>query len=312
MTLRAQFRSSTKACVCIAGFLLILGVSALEAQDLEPRAYSASPVGVAFLGIGFSRSTGGVLLDPSLPFNDVNAKINATGLGLGYTFAFFHRQSLFSATLPYAWGTVSGDVGEQRASVDRSGLANVKFRFSVNLHGSPALSPREFAQRRDTYLVAVSLSADAPTGQYSGKKLINLGTNRWAFKPEVGISYPVKKFYFDIYTGIWLYAANDNFFPGGAKRTQDPLPVVQGHISYTLRRRMWLALDATWYNGGAGHVNDGPAISRQNNSRVGTTFALPISRNQSLKFAYAAGATARAGSNFRTITVAWQITHVPK
>ena len=36
-----------------------------------------------------------------------------------------------------------------------------------------------------------SLTVNAPTGQYDGTKLINVGTNRWAFKPEVGLSHPV-------------------------------------------------------------------------------------------------------------------------
>ncbi|HSM84673.1 MAG TPA: transporter [Candidatus Limnocylindrales bacterium] len=297
---------------CISALLLWAGVPGLAGQDLEPRAYSASPVGVTFVGTAFSRSRGGVLADPSLPLRDIKATVYATTLGLGYTFPVLHRQALLTALLPYAWGTVSGNVGEQRASVDRSGLANARFRFSVNLHGSPALTPKEFAGRKDAYVLAVSLTADAPTGQYSGARLINLGTNRWAFKPEIGISYPVKKFYLDLYGGVWFFTANKNFFPGGLTRTQDRLPVLQGHIIYSLPARMWFAVDATWYRGGAGHINGGPATLAQNNTRVGATFSLPVGPSQSLKIAYSLGARTKAGSNFRTIAIAWQYTHVPK
>ena len=48
-----------------------------SAQDLEPKAYSASPVGAAFLVVGFARSTGSVLFDPTLPITDVEAKSTA-------------------------------------------------------------------------------------------------------------------------------------------------------------------------------------------------------------------------------------------
>jgi Putative MetA-pathway of phenol degradation len=136
--------------------------------------------------------------------------------------------------------------------------------------------------------------------------LINLGTNRWAFKPEVGISYPLKKFYLDFYAGAWFFTENSSFYPGESFRTQDPIITFQAHVRYTIRRQMWLAIDSTWYQGGAGYVNGGPPSTSQNNTRVGATFSLPLSKRQSLKLAYAAGATARTGTNFNTITVAWQ------
>jgi hypothetical protein len=41
-------------------------VSTATAQELEPRAYSPSPVGTTFLLGGFGRSEGGILFDPSL------------------------------------------------------------------------------------------------------------------------------------------------------------------------------------------------------------------------------------------------------
>jgi len=36
-----------------------------------------------------------------------------------------------------------------------------------------------------------SLVVSMPTGQYDGTKLINIGTNRWAFRPEIGLSQPL-------------------------------------------------------------------------------------------------------------------------
>jgi hypothetical protein len=146
----------------------------------------------------------------------------------------------------------------------------------------------------------------APTGQYDKTRLISIGTDRWAVKPELGISYLRKKWNFDFYSGVWLFTENKAFFPGSSTRRQDPLPTLQGHISYTFRQRMWVAFNSTWYEGGASHVNDGPATGRLNNSRIGATLSIPIGKKQSLKIAYSRGATARSGTNFSALGVAWQ------
>lgn len=281
---------------------------AASAQDLEPRAYSASPVGVNFVVLGYVYSTGGVVTDPSLPVSNVEAHINGFALGYGRTFGLFGRQALVTAALPYAWGSVAGDVGEERREVTRSGLTDMRAKLSVNLLGNPAVSPAEFArEHRDRVLLGASFTISAPTGQYDETKLINLGTNRWAFKPELGVSVPWKNFDFDVYAGVVFFTENPDFYPGTSTRTQDPLPTVQAHASYTFRPGLWLAVDGTWYGGGAAHINDGPGTARLDNTRVGVTLSVPLGRNQSVKLAYSRGATTRFGSTFDTYGAAWQM-----
>ena len=278
----------------------------LPAQDLEPRAYSASPVGANFVVAVLSRSAGDVVTDPTLPLTDVSARIGSFALGYGRTFDLFGRQALATVALPYAWGKAEGNVGEDRRSITRSGLADMRTKLSVNLYGNPAMSPQEFARASRGVLVGASLSIFTPTGQYDPTRLINLGTNRWAFKPEVGVSFPFRKFDFDIYTGVVFFTANSSYYPGTSSRTQDPIGTVQLHGSYTFRPGLWLALDGTWYGGGASRVNDGPPTVRLSNSRVGATLSVPIGKHQSLKANYSTGAAVRAGQDFNTVAVAWQ------
>ena len=251
------------------------------AQDLEPRAYSPSPVGVNFALVGFGRSTGGVVTDPTLPISDVSAHINGFVAGYGRTFGLLGRQALITAALPYAWGDAEGNVFEERQRVTRSGLTDLKTKLSVNLYGNPALTPQEFAKQSRGVIVGASVAISAPTGQYDQTKLINLGTNRWAFKPEVGISFPVKKFDFDLYAGAVFFTENPSFYPGNVTRTQDPLETVQLHASYSFRPALWLAVDGTWYGGGASHANDGPPTGRLSNTRVGVTLSVPLGKRQS-------------------------------
>jgi len=278
-----------------------------SAQDLEPRAYSPSPVGTYFALVGFGRTGGDVTLDPTVPITDIHATFYAPVIGLGQTFDFFGRQALFTAAVPYAWGDVSGMVGEQSGSVHRSGIADIKAKLSINLRGNPAMSPAEFARRTHrNFIIGTSLSLDAPSGQYSGKKLINIGSNRWAFKPEVGVSLPVKKLDLDLYAAAWLYTANSNFYPGEVPRTQEPLTSLQAHVSYTVRRGLWVAIDSTWYGGGVSSIGNGQPSQRQSNSRLGATLSLPIAKNQSIKVAYSSGVTGTIGADFNTLSVGWQ------
>jgi hypothetical protein len=257
--------------------------------------------------VGFSRSSGDISFDPTIPIENASASFDAVAVAVGQTFGVFGRQALFTAALPYAWGNASGDVGEGRQSIYRSGLTDVKARVSVNLMGVPAMTPRQFAERsHDHTIIATSLTMTAPAGQYSNTKLINLGTNRWSFKPEIGVSYPVKKLDLDLYAGAWFFTENRSFYTGQSTRAQEPLTTIQAHVSYTLRRRTWLAFDATWYGGGATMVNGGAPTARQGNSRLGGTVSLPLSQRQSMKVSYSSGVTGRIGTSFNTISVAWQ------
>lgn len=299
-------------CAVAIAWIRIVAISVLAlvaratAQDLEPRAYSASPVGLNFFLIGGGRSSGSVLVDPNLPIEDVSATLYGATIGMGRTFDLAGRQALITGVLPYVWGSASGRVFEQRREIHRSGLADLRLKLSVNLYGNPARSPRDFARfRKRTTIIGTSLTIAAPAGQYDPSKLINLGTNRWAIKPELGISYPVRGFDLDAYCGVWLFSANHNFFPGAQTRTQDPVTAVQGHASYTIRPRLWLAADITWYHGGTSSVN-GISSLAQNNSRAGVTLSLPIGSKQSIKIAYSTGTTSRAGTDFDTVGVVWQ------
>ena len=288
------------------GIALLLSMAA-SAQDLEPRSYSPSPVGTSFVGMSFLRSSGDISFDPTVPITNAHATLDSVGVGIGQTFGVLGRQAMFTAVLPYAWGTGTGQVGNGEQSIYRSGLADVRTRVSLNLLGVPAMSPKEFATRpRGKLIVATSLTMTSPAGQYDHTKLINLGTNRWSFKPEIGMSYQVRKLYLDLYSGVWLFTENRSFYTGQSVRTQDPLVTIQGHMSYTARRGLWAAVDTTWYGGGATTVDGGTPSSRLGNARLGGTVSLPLWKGQSVKVAYSSGVSGTVGTKFETVIVAWQ------
>ncbi len=291
--------------------LLSAACAPAAAQEIEPRAYSPSPAGVTFVLVGGGRSTGGILTDPSLPVDDVDAEIDAGVLGLGHTFGLFGRLASVAVAQPYLSGTFEGTLDGEPAAASRSGFGDTKLRASVNLAGNPAMTLAEFTQRTPQTTVGASLTVSAPTGIYYPARLINVGTNRWAFKPEVGISHPVGRWHLEAAAGVWLFEDNPDFF-GGRLREQDPLASVQAHVVYTFRQRLWLAFDATFYEGGETAVDGVVKDDRQSNSRYGLTLSLPLARSQSLKLYWNDGATTRIGSDFASWGVAWQYTHRPR
>jgi hypothetical protein len=286
---------------------LALVAARARAQDMEPKAYSASPVGANFLVTSYSGSSGGVVLDPTLPITNVHANVKGLAIGAGHTFGLFGDLALFSVAVPIVRADVTGQVYEQSGEVIRSGLGDMRLKLSVNLRGNPASTPAEFAKAPRSVIVGTSVAVIGPSGQYDGTKLINLGTNRWAFKPEIGVSVPKGRWDFDGYLGVWLFTDNADFFPGGQLRTQTSQVAIQGHASYTIRRGMWIAADGTWYHGGATSLNSGAQSTPLNNTRLGVTASVPFGGRYSVKVAYGNGVIVRTGTNFSTVAVAWQV-----
>jgi len=280
----------------------------VSAQDLDPRAYARVPVDVTVLIAGFNYSYGSVILDPTLPIKDLEATVESPLLGIARTFSLFGLTSQAYFVLPYPWAQASGKVFGEDSSITRSGFGDTRFRVSVLFLGAPAATVEEFAKSSPQTVLGVSLTVTAPTGQFFNDKLINLGTNRWSFKPEIGLSYMVSEQWFvDLYAGAWFFTDNNSFYTGNSVRIQDPLLTFQTHVSYNFNRLMWAAIDLTYYTGGQSSVNDVYNDDRQNNSRVGATFNFPVSRVSAIKLAYSTGAIIRIGGNFSTISVAWQM-----
>ena len=274
---------------------------------MEPRAYSRAPVGAQTIILSYGFQHGDIVTDSALPLDDVSVKLNSEILGYARTFGIFGRQANIAVAIPYFHGTVKGTVFEDQVEAKRSGLGDARLRFSAMLRGGPALSPREFATQKSKTLIGVSVSMIAPTGQYDPRRLVNLGSNRWAFKPEVGISKPIGKWTVELAGGAWFFTDNKNFF-NHVRRKQDPLLSLQAHTSYTIKPRMWVAFGGTYFAGGKTTVNNVVNNDSKSNSRIGVTFAYPLNNRQSLKFAWMRGVTTRFGGDMNYYGIGWQYT----
>ena len=109
-----------------------------------------------------------MVFDPSVPVTDVHADINAATLGAGRTFGLKGHLALATVAVPYAWGEMAGNVAEQAHSITRAGLGDARLKLSVNLTGTPALRPAEFAKAPPLTNIGASLTVAAPVGRSCG------------------------------------------------------------------------------------------------------------------------------------------------
>src|SRR5262249_22325482 len=143
--------------------------------------------------------------------------------GLGYTFNLAGRQARVVTVLPAAWGDVHGEVHHIPQRLNVAGLVDPRIKLSIGLRGAPALTLAEVARKPTRTALGASVTVVPPLGQYSANQIVNLGNHRWAFKPEFGLSHVVGHWTIDGYIGAWLFTANNVYFPGHSRRTQDPI-----------------------------------------------------------------------------------------
>jgi hypothetical protein len=101
----------------------------LSAQDLEPRAYSNSPVGTNFVILGYGYASGTVLTDPSLPIENVSNESHIGILAYARVLNVFGESAKFNMIAPFAGLRTEGLVFGQPHEREISGLADPLFRF---------------------------------------------------------------------------------------------------------------------------------------------------------------------------------------
>jgi hypothetical protein len=247
------------------------------------------------------------LVDPALPIKDLNARIHMPIFAYVRSLNLWGKSGKLDIVVPFAFlsgsGKIEGEDEARRRSV--SGFGDPMVRFTLNLIGAPALPLKDFISYRQKTVVGVSFQVSSPLGQYDPSKLGNIGTNRWMFKPEIGISHATGRLILEASTAVNFYSTNDNFW-GGSVRKQSPILSVQGHGVYNFQSGTWIALDLTYYDGGRTTVDGIERNDLQTNWRIGSTLALPINRRHSIKLYGSTGLYTRTGTKFNVFGIVWQ------
>ncbi len=293
--------------------LLVAFSSGAAAQELVPRAYVIAPVGSNAVVLQYTHLAGDIQLDGAVPITGATAKSHLAAIGYYRTFGLFGRTASVTVNLPYGYGRFAGTALGVPRSTTLSGLLDSSLRLSINLIGGRAMTLPQFASWRQGSLLGASVKIVAPTGQYDSTRLLNWGTNRWAFKPELGYSQRLGNWILDIYLGAWFFTTNPKFFSqnayvaGTLTQEESPIGSFEAHLGYNISPRFWLSADANFWRGGTTSLNGvaNPGTTQQS-SRVGITASIPLTAHQALKLSASEGAYVTYGGDYRSISLAWQ------
>jgi hypothetical protein len=285
--------------------LLLVAATAARAQDIEPRAYSNAPIGVNFLNGGYAYTQGSLPTNPSLPLTSSHLTTSSALVGYGHVFELWGQSAKVNVLAPYSWLGGNAVVGGQTIERSINGLTDTAIGLSVNFYGAPAMNLQEFRNYHQDLILGGKLTVTVPIGQYDSSRLVNLGTNRWSIRPELGASKALGPLTLEVSVGPTFFTDNTNFL-NGHTRSQNAIFSGQAHAIYDFGSGIWGSLDGQYWTGGSTSVDGVGNQDLQRNWRFGGTVALPLSRNYSIKIFGSTGVSARTNNNYSLIGILLQ------
>jgi len=254
--------------------------------------------------LGYGYNTGDLLFGQDIPIEEATAKLNTITPAYVRTLGLFGVSAKLAVIAPFAWGTYRGKLSGIDTSTTRTGFTDPKVQLAVSFLGAPAQTLREFAGFREGTVAGAALMVNVPVGQYDPSKIVNLGSNRWAFRPRIGASHTSGKWTVELFGDVWLFLDNPDQF--GAVVAQEPIWAIQSHVIYSFRPGFWVGFDAGYGTGGNTTVGGVQKNNQQENTLLAGTLAVPVSKRGAFKLIYSTGVSTRLGADFDTIQVFYQ------
>jgi hypothetical protein len=255
---------------------------------------------VNFLNGGYAYTQGSLPTDSSQPITDSHLTTSSAVSGYGHVFELWGQSAKVNVVAPYSWLGGKAVVNGQPIQRSVNGLTDMSVRASVNFYGAPAMDLEEFRNYRQDLILGATFAVTAPIGQYDPSRLVNLGTNRWSIRPELGASKAFGPLTIELSAGPTFFTDNTDFL-NGHSRSRWPIVSGQAHVIYDFGSGIWGALDGQYWTGGSTSVDGNGNHDLQRNWRFGGTLALPLSPNYSLKFFASTGIAARTNNNYNLI-----------
>jgi hypothetical protein len=282
---------------CLYVFFILSLPFLCFAQELEPRRWSHLPTGKNFFGGGYVYTKADIFFDPVLRIEDAELEMHTWGVKYTRAFELFQKSARIDFTQGYQEGRWDGLLNGAPASTKRSGLTDSILRFAINWYGAPPLEIEEFKTYRAKVdvetIFGTALAVHLPTGDYMSDKLINLGTNRFTFRPQLGVVHNRGKWSFEITGAVWLYTDNNDFY-NGRKLEQDPYFTSQIHLVYTIRPGIWASASAGYGYGGKSTLDGVEKNDRRENLAWALSVGCPITRQSGVKFVYLSSRTQKS------------------
>lgn len=235
-------------------------------------------------------------IDTTLPINGLSLNADLYLFRYARSFGIDGRNSAIQFIQPYADVSASFDNAQFFSGTKRNGgMGDTQIVFAHNIFGGPALTAEEFASWKPETFLTGALWMTMPTGDYDKDRIINIGSNRWVFKPELGFGTPIGPTWLEINTYVSLFGDNKDYH-GDSKLEQKPLYAIEGHYSYTINRALWVSLDATYNRGGESRIDGDWQDNKQENGLLGASLGFMLSPQFGGLIAYNDTVSERTGS----------------
>ena len=280
----------------------------LYGQFTDAHSYDNTPVGLNELELVYAYVHSDASIDPSIIIAGARLDLNQGSTSYTRYFGLVQRMAWVKAGVTVAGlnGLVSGT--GVKGSV--TGMGDSAYEVGMLLRGGPALNLKQFEQYRPTTTAGASLVVTAPTGQYESGRILNLGSSRWSFRPEIAVSYPFgpeQKWQLDAYANAYFFTANTSY-RGVEILRQEPLPGIEGHISYSLINSVWASLDTRYSFRGATSLDGTNQNNGQRNFSLGTEVSLSVSPRNSFIFEFATALVHKNGPALTGFAVKYNYT----
>jgi hypothetical protein len=233
---------SCRSLVSFAAITALCFPRTLWAQFTDPRTYTVAAVGVNQLEVDYAHAQANAAIDTSLVIGGAHLELNQATVAYTRTFGVLDHFAWVKAIVPFA--RLSGSVAGTTVSGSTSGAGDVSIQLVTLLKGGRALSAAEFAKYQPATTCGASLTVSAPTGEYNPDKLLNLGSDRWSFKPEIGVAHPFgqeRTWEVDAYVNAYFFTDN-TAYRGVEILRQEPLPGLEAHLSHDFSPSFWASL----------------------------------------------------------------------
>jgi hypothetical protein len=272
-------------------------------QFSDPRTYANTPVDVNQVELDYAHATADSSLDTSLVIYGAHLELNEATVGYTRTFGIIDHSAWIKASVPFAY--VSGSVDGSGLSGSASGAGDASLQLTTLLLGGPALSAADFEKYAPTTTLGVSLTVSGPSGQYDPSRVLNLGSDRWSFKPEIGISHPFgpdQKWVLDGHFYTYFFTDNTEYH-GKEVLRQEPLPGLEAHVSYNFTPELWTSLDANYSFRGTTFVDGVDQNNAQRNLTLGTETSWTLNSRNTVAFSFAKSVVHVNAPNFSEVTL---------
>jgi len=290
-----------KLLVCAA--LTVVGCPALWAQFTDPHTYNNGPVGINQLTIGYAYAHANASIDSSLIIAGAKLNLNAGILDYTRAVSFFHRFAWVEASVPVAG--LTGAVTGTAIQGSVTGAGDATLVFGALLKGGPALSAQDFPTYEPTTTLGASVTITAPTGLYHADRILNLGSHRWSVKPEIAVSHPFgpnHNWEVDGYANASFFSDNTTYH-GREILRQEPIPGLEGHLSYSFTSNIWASVDTRYSFRGNTLIDGIDQDNSQRNLALGSEVSVSLSPQHSVLLLFAKGVLHRNGPAYADFAV---------